>query len=146
MVSKNEACVRLRLDFPGLNESDFEITSPVDRQYNCIAWAANDNARWWWPDPNAYWPTNRSDVTIGNFEEAFATLGYTRGETDSSPAVVERLLLYLNNGVPTHAARQLENGMWAAKLGQAWDVEHQKSAFCGGAYGEASIMFERPRS
>lgn len=147
MVSKFEICIRLGQHFPQLEMTNFEVTSPVDRRYNCIAWAVNDNTRWWWPDPNAYWPTDRGDLTIENFEEAFATLGYTRQENNLSPQEVERIVLYLDGlGNPTHAARQLETGDWAAKIGPQWDVEHQKNAFCGGDYGNASIMFERPRA
>lgn len=145
LVQKSQACVRLRKDFPDLQENNFELSSPIDRRYNCIAWAVNDNTKWWWPDPNAYWPTNRSDITVENFEEAFGTLGYERIETNLPPLAVERVVLYLKADVPTHAARQMTNGRWVAKLGAAWDVEHDYDAFCGGEYGNASVMFERPR-
>ncbi|RMH08652.1 MAG: hypothetical protein D6704_02725 [Nitrospirae bacterium] len=42
--------------FPRLCETRYEITSPQDTSYNCIAWAAGDVGRWWWPAPQAYWP------------------------------------------------------------------------------------------
>ena len=34
------------------------ITSPIDRRYNSIAWAMNDNTRCWEPHPftGGYWP------------------------------------------------------------------------------------------
>ena len=38
---------RLRQDFTHLN--DYSITSPTEISYNCIAWAANEDTRWWWP-------------------------------------------------------------------------------------------------
>ena len=73
-----------RLDdrFPGLRISEFRVTSPTTRDYNCIAWAANDATRWWWPDPDpdndaVYWPPNVPiDETVHAFATAFATLGY----------------------------------------------------------------------
>ncbi|HMD98104.1 MAG TPA: hypothetical protein VKM93_12350 [Terriglobia bacterium] len=37
-------------DFPNLNAGNHEITSAASRLYNCIAWAAGDTQRWWWPD------------------------------------------------------------------------------------------------
>jgi hypothetical protein len=36
--------------FPRLSESTFAVTSPPDRFYNCIAWAAGDTEHLWWPD------------------------------------------------------------------------------------------------
>ena len=38
--------------FPGLRNSAYRVTSPAARDYNCIAWAAGDATRWWWPDPD----------------------------------------------------------------------------------------------
>jgi len=42
--------------FPGLRGSGFVETSPEDIRYNCVAWAAEDKDRWWWPDEDSYWP------------------------------------------------------------------------------------------
>src|SRR5207244_363796 len=36
--------------FPGLRGTSYRITSPPDSAYNCVAWAAGDQASWWWPD------------------------------------------------------------------------------------------------
>ena len=36
--------------FPGLRyDKYFEITSPIDPNYNCIAWAYQIKGRWMWP-------------------------------------------------------------------------------------------------
>src|SRR5437867_8164946 len=44
--------------FPNL--TDYEVTSPKDRAYNCIAFAAGDTTRKWdpgmLPQPGYYWP------------------------------------------------------------------------------------------
>ena len=44
--------------FPGLVGSDYQLTSPPDLTYNCIAWAMGESDRWWWPDSQdiAFWP------------------------------------------------------------------------------------------
>jgi len=45
--------------FPGLRGAPYQVTSPVTIRYNCIAWAAGDSARWWWPEldrENGWWP------------------------------------------------------------------------------------------
>jgi hypothetical protein len=62
-----EAIERL---FPRLTERSFEITSPSDRRYNCVAWAASDMRRWWWPGepPFSFWPDGvRRDESIHAF-------------------------------------------------------------------------------
>ena len=54
------------------------VTSPADVKYNCVAWAANDTKRIWWPDEDYYWPTKYPVIeTIDNFVEAFEILGYS---------------------------------------------------------------------
>ncbi len=65
--------------FPQLTELGYGITSPQTPRYNCIAWAAGDTRRWWWPDPSpfAYWPPGiPRENTLPHFIEAFRTLGY----------------------------------------------------------------------
>jgi hypothetical protein len=44
--------------FPGLVGKEYQITSPRDEVYNCIAWAAGVTNDWWWPDKagQGYWP------------------------------------------------------------------------------------------
>ena len=59
----------------GLEVSTFEITSNETEEYNCIAWAAHDTERWWWPGAGVYWPSGvREEETLDAFEEAYATL------------------------------------------------------------------------
>ena len=44
--------------FPDLVRTGYQITSPPDPVYNCIAHAAGVTDDWWWPDPDGfdYWP------------------------------------------------------------------------------------------
>ena len=37
---------------PRLAQASYRITSLSTRRYNCIAWAAEQTANWWWPGPN----------------------------------------------------------------------------------------------
>jgi hypothetical protein len=70
--------------FPRLTPATFEMTSPRDTRYNCVAWAAGDTRRWWWPGevPFSFWPTGvRREESVVNFIEAFATLGYEVAES-----------------------------------------------------------------
>ena len=36
--------------FPKLRGKAYQVTSPRNEAYNCIAWAAGDTTDWWWPD------------------------------------------------------------------------------------------------
>ncbi len=38
--------------FPNLK--NYQITSPKDYRYNCIAWAAGDTKNWWQPSDSPY--------------------------------------------------------------------------------------------
>ena len=73
------------------------MTSPQQRKYNCIAWAAGDRRRWWWPDPppddeGYYWPPGVSnEETVAAFVAAFATLGYIPCDGDRVEAGQQRI-------------------------------------------------------
>jgi len=104
------------------------ITSPESSDYNCIAWAAEENNRFWWPDPmdTGYWPENiPREETIESFIEAYKTLGYERCYNANLEAGFQKIAIYVKDKKPTHAARQLNNGKWTSKLGQSFDIEHK---------------------
>ena len=70
---------RLEVAFPRLRGQFYRIQSPKDDRYNCIAFAAGDSSRWWWPDAvgDDFWPNGIARVeSVDSFREAFATLGY----------------------------------------------------------------------
>jgi hypothetical protein len=56
--------------FPGLRGQPYQIASPRDHRYNCIAFAAGDEGNWWWPDAaeEDTWP---SGVARAETVEAF---------------------------------------------------------------------------
>lgn len=66
--------------FPNLSKTEYSITSKQTVSYNCFAWAAGENQRWWSPiDPDNiyYWVEGVTDeLTISAFIEAYQTLGY----------------------------------------------------------------------
>jgi hypothetical protein len=103
-------------------------TSPPTTAYNCIAWAASDDERWWWPDPlfQFYWPPTVSrEETLEAFLAAYGTLGYSRCDGDELEPGFIKVAIYIGaNGKPTHAARQLPTGRWTSKLGRLEDVDH----------------------
>jgi hypothetical protein len=142
----------LELLFPGLRNTPYRLMSPHTHTYNCIAWAAGDDANWWWPtngpgDVPRYWPADTPrEETLASFIAAFATLGFAVCDSELLEAGIERIALFVNShGVPTHAARQLPTGLWTSKLGASEDIEHELHALEGDIYGTVAQLFKRPR-
>lgn len=134
--------------FPQLQPGTYSITSPASVYYNCIAWAASETDRRWWPmdAPDAYWPTAERDATVDCFIRAFTLLGYEPCDDCALELGYEKVALYATGGnEPTHMARQLPNGNWTSKLGKLEDIEHGTlSAVEGNDYGSVVRILRRP--
>jgi hypothetical protein len=104
--------------------------SPASTEYNCIAWAARETGRWWWPDAmnQYYWPPGVPRVeSVDAFVAAYASLGYELCASAELEDGFERVIVYVDGANrPTHAARLLSTGWWTSKLGSQEDVEHDK--------------------
>jgi hypothetical protein len=109
---------------------DWRKTSEESRSYNCIAWAADDDTRVWWPPVGGvaggtYWPPSvRQDRTVAAFVEAFGLLGYQPCDSGDSEPGLEKVAIYASELGVTHTARQLPNGGWTSKLGRDIDITH----------------------
>lgn len=133
--------------FPNLQTEAHAITSPKTPFYNCIAWAAGDSTRWWWPLAPYYWPYSAPrEVTIAAFVAAFATIGYRPCSSGAVEDGLEKVAIYADrNNRPTHAARQLPDGTWTSKLGKLHDIEHATLRGVEGEdYGAAVLFLSRP--
>jgi len=140
--------------FPNLWNNNCVLTSPATAAYNCIAWAAGDSTRWWWPVPLrglSYWPAGvPRQETIDAFIGAFATKGFSPCADGSLQDGVEKVALFAKRVgaslVPTHAALQLQTGEWTSKLGTFEDINHLTvDAVNGPAYGEPVQFLARDR-
>jgi len=134
----------IRTWFPTLLFSSFEITSPPTKRYNCIAWAAGEEHVWWWPG-GRYWPDGvPKEESIEAFTQAYARLGYVPCETAELEASFEKIALYVGrDGRVLHAARQLADGKWTSKLGEAWDIKHELDGLEGIEYGQVARILKR---
>ena len=132
--------------FPKLTANNYSLTSPFDVQYNCIAWAAGENDVWWWPDNmlTRYWPEQAPRLeTIDAFVQAFSTKSFFPCNNGAMEQGFEKIALYALNGIPTHAARQLPDGIWTSKLGPNVDVSHTLDALDGPEYGSVVMFLKR---
>ena len=134
--------------FPRLSRDSFEVTSPAQPDYNCIAWAAGDNSRWWEPDNLGmyYWPEGvPRQYTVDIYEMAFRRIGYEVCPDGSLESGIEKVAIFADfQGYPTHAARQLTNGSWTSKLGQREDITHVNlESISEGCYGRPVTFLKR---
>lgn len=158
-ILKEQAEKRIKQAFENLKDGEFEITSPFDAKYNCIAHAAGDDSKWWWAiDKNiagndVFWFNNiPSQAILENFILAFGKLGYEPCENSEFEETFEKIAIYVSTkdeihapkGTPTHMARQLSNGKWTSKLGQDVDISHDTlQSIEGTIYGEVKQILKR---
>lgn len=138
--------LNIQTAFPGLTATNYSLTSPIDVDYNCIAWAAGENDVWWWPDAmfTRYWPDETPRLeTVDAFVQAFSTKGYVPCDDGHPEQGFEKVALYGLKGKPTHAARQLSDGNWTSKLGEHCDVSHTINALDGPEYGSVAMFLKR---
>ena len=97
---------------------------------------------------DSYWPEGVPRVnTTEAFIQAYETIGYKTCDTPDLEPGMEKIVIYANNGVLDHAARQLPNGRWTSKIGEYEDIQHDINAFKGGKYfGEITVILKRPIS
>jgi len=137
---------------PVLKRISYRIVLPETQQYNCIAWAAGDQTRWWHPFRRAhcYWPLADDSHSMTNYLAAFGTVGYRICEYDPSCETgIEKIALYAWPGADgcSHAARQLPSGVWTSKCNDMPGVAHLLPSDLEGrqGYGRVVAYMSRPR-
>jgi hypothetical protein len=134
--------------WPYLLSEGYDVKSIETWDYNCIAFAADVDDEWWWPDAqgDGIWPISWREVSKDCFIAAFQSLGYFGHEScdGSLESGYEKIAVYLLNGIPTHAAKQLSDGRWKSKLGPWEDIEHNTTkAVEEYIYGKAVVFMKR---
>jgi hypothetical protein len=136
--------------FAALTDENHVETSPPDSQYNCIGHAAGSRL-WWWPADAIggalYWPSGAArDLTVEAFISAYATIGYVDcGQDGRFEEGFEKVAIYAKDGVPQHAARQLDASHWTSKLGRSVDISHELEHLEGERYGKVARYLKRQR-
>src|SRR5437016_114882 len=103
-------------DFPNLRRLGWERTSDP-AYFNCIAYAAGDETRKWWPGeypPNSrdHWPPGiPHEETVEAFIQAFVTLGYVPCADGTLEPGYEKVAIYVWRDSVQHMAKQQESGI-----------------------------------
>ena len=127
-------------------------TSCATDNYNCIAWALGIQDRGLWPSEVWEWPRRiPAVVTTQEFIDVFEMFGYEICSSWIFESGCEKVILYERAGEVTHAARQLQDGMWTSKLGAGIDIVHQGLVdfppdppyYSCTIYGAAAIFLKR---
>lgn len=142
--------------FPKLaTDKNFKLTSPINPNYNCLAWACHYNDRWMQPpsitppplDSVVYWPEDaKQGMEIECLIDAFRTKGYELCDSWEYEDKYQKVALYVKKDSKTwtHAARELQNGFWTSKLGQGYDIQHGTPfTIEGDSYGEVYCIMKR---
>ena len=132
--------------FPNLGDIGGKKTSDATVNYNCIAWAFKDSGRHWWPNKKrSHWSlkTLPNQSTMEAFEAWFSADGWVATSHREVEPGYEKIALYALRGVPTHAARLLENGAWTSKLGSNIDISHEFAELEGPCYGQVVKVYRK---
>ena len=145
----------LTLRLPGLERSDFSVTSDHTDEYNCVAWALHETDRWWshleilghfWP------PEVQRSGSVDAYQAMFETRGFELCLNGELIDGLEKIALFAAGDEFIHVARQLPNGHWTSKLGQDCDIEHElealvevRSPMSSYRYGHVVAHMRRPR-
>ena len=139
----------LELRYPNLALTEYTVTSPKSQEYNCFAWAAGDQERWWQPtlEDQFYWVQGLPmEETLSAYIQAYQTLGFMTCDSAELEAEFEKIALYVDDGgIPVHAAKQLSTGKWSSKLGSLEDIEHELEGLTGERYGNVGQILRRSK-
>ena len=135
--------------FPNSDKEEFEVTSFKDIRYNCIAWAVDDDKRWWEPSgiDGDYWPEGtRFDLSVECLIEAYTVFGYEECEDGAYEIEWSKIAIFSKDNIEyTHAAKQLDVNYWSSKLGDGIDIKHTLKSMQNGAYGKV-VRFMKKRN
>lgn len=145
--------------FPNLKDYGYRKTSESTGyetiKYNCIAYAMDDDQRWWEPpiwgehQPGNYWPSDApTEHELNTYIRVFELQGYMISDTRDLEPNFEKVAIYW--GVEGHhVAKQLASGEWSSKLGDHEDIAHKtlEGLETDGrlpAYGKVMQILKRP--
>lgn len=149
---------KLEMAFPYIAGKSYKITSSSAREYNCFAWAAEDDTRRWLPETGPtgeiiggfYWPDGvPMFVTVWTLEQLYdQALGYEACDDGDHVIGLQKIAIYgYDRHNATHVARQTARGTWLSKMGPLADIEHDNAGnIVGGTVAKVQSYMRRPSS
>ena len=137
--------------FDGLKGTRYRVKSNETSSYNCIAFASGDTGMLWdyRHEPYTYWPRRGvpRDGSVSSMIKLFEQQGYSPCADGAYENGIEKIAIYGFEDQWRHTAIQLENGLWASKLGGLQDIEHVSPDDVNHPdYGKVVQFMARPRS
>jgi hypothetical protein len=137
----------IQRDFPLLNDGNHKETSPIDFNYNCLAFALGDLKKWWEPPGQFgfYWPAGfPNDVSIPTVSSLIKLHGYTVEVPLNETPDTDAIAIYAEGSDWSHFAKY-SGGVWMSKLGDGKDISHDRLEDLEGYYGKLVAILARPR-
>lgn len=124
---RNLTPAELQVKFPKLRSHNYRRTSQATGRYNCVAFANDNNRKWWQAGLHGgmyHWPLDIPD-TLEGWVEMFTRQGYEVTEGREIEAGFEKIAIYvdLQEMLPSHVAKS-DGTIWKSKLGRYEDIEH----------------------
>lgn len=140
--------------FPNSTDEKLKYHSPKTKEYNCIAFALGIQDKWIDPETQEpligtkpYWPSLISrDRSLNAFIKLFESYGFQKCEHSAIEEEYLKIAIYIKESKVTHAARQLDTGMWVSKLGMSVDCIHSLPAINNGIYGVVGQYMKKKKS
>jgi hypothetical protein len=108
----------------------YERKSDPTTDYNCLAWAVENNQKWFNPErfcAGYYWPKGvERHWSMKTVIHVLSEYGFDEEvELATFEDGIVKVAIYADvDEYPTHFARQLANGKWTSKAGELIDFEH----------------------
>ncbi len=132
--------------FPDLMTNEFRITSQNTQEYNCIAWAAGCQEKWWEPADGYFWPKGIPvNYSLDSLVAVYEWLGYEVCDDDELESGYDKIAIYGIGTEYEHAARQLPDGKWTSKIGFMEDIEHNRLNSLCSVYGAVQCIMRREK-
>jgi hypothetical protein len=107
----------LYAQLPSLFESEHNVTSEPDDEYNCVAWVSKELQTWYepgftWPVPE---PEDERDLCC--YVALFESWGFEPCDDADYEQGFLKIALYQDQGIFQHVSMQLRDGTWSSKAG-----------------------------
>ena len=138
----------VRRVFPNLTEGlNFDYTSPVNYNYNCLSWALSCDTFPFENAKGAVWPwKNIPDDTADGWAKVLQIHGFEDTPNADFLPGFEKVAIFQDDGGGLHAARSDSAGRWKSKLGDMGpDIDHDDLDSLQSGYGTLVRFLRRRR-